>query len=145
MPEGVSEVVLSGERLTIERVGGTEVVSAPGRPYAVVSQVEIEYRPAPAAAAGAAAPLTSHDPIRGDLVHILVADDDTVSRTLLVRTLEHLGHEVDVVGDGLEACRRLIAPGAASIAILDWSMPGLEGPEVCRQSAPRTCASSRTS
>jgi phosphoserine phosphatase RsbU/P len=66
-------------------------------------------------------------------VHILVADDDTVSRTLLARTLEQWGHEVEVVGDGLEACRRLIGPDAATIAILDWSMPGLEGPEVCRQ------------
>ena len=47
--EGVDEVILSGERLTIERVGGTEVVTAPGRPYAVVSGVEIEYRPAPPA------------------------------------------------------------------------------------------------
>ena len=47
VPEGVGEVVLTGERLTVERVGGTEVVTAPGRPYAVVSGVEIEYRPAP--------------------------------------------------------------------------------------------------
>jgi hypothetical protein len=47
VPETVDEVVLTGQRLTIERVGGTEVVSAPGRPYAVVSGVEIEYRPAP--------------------------------------------------------------------------------------------------
>jgi hypothetical protein len=49
VPEGVEEVILSGERLSIERVGGTEVVTAPGRPYAVVSGVEIEYRPAPPA------------------------------------------------------------------------------------------------
>jgi hypothetical protein len=49
VPQGVEEVVLTGERLSIERVGGTEVVTAPGRPYAVVSGVEIEYRPAPPA------------------------------------------------------------------------------------------------
>jgi hypothetical protein len=47
VPEGVTEVLLTGSRLTIERVGGTEVVTAPGRPYAVVSEVQIEYRPAP--------------------------------------------------------------------------------------------------
>jgi hypothetical protein len=47
IPEAVTEVVISGARLTVERVGGTEVVTAPGRPYAVVSAVEIEYRPAP--------------------------------------------------------------------------------------------------
>ena len=47
VPEGVDEVVISGARLTVERVGGTEIVTAPGRPYAVVSGVEIEYKPAP--------------------------------------------------------------------------------------------------
>jgi DNA-binding response OmpR family regulator len=66
-------------------------------------------------------------------VHILVADDDSVSRTLLARTLEHWGHEVSAVADGLEACLRLRQPGAPTLAILDWTMPGLEGPEICRQ------------
>jgi sigma-B regulation protein RsbU (phosphoserine phosphatase) len=73
-------------------------------------------------------------------VHILTADDDVVSRTLLVRTLEHWGHEVEVVDEGLAARRRLVEPGGPLLAILDWSMPGLEGPEVCRQvraAAPR--------
>jgi DNA-binding response OmpR family regulator len=65
-------------------------------------------------------------------VHILIADDESVSRTVLVRTLEQWGHEVEVVVDGLEACARLIAPAAPLLAILDWGMPGLEGPEVCR-------------
>lgn len=65
-------------------------------------------------------------------MHILIADDDSVSRTVLVRTLEQWGHEVEVVVDGLEACARLIAPAAPLLAILDWGMPGLEGPEVCR-------------
>jgi hypothetical protein len=46
VPDGVSDIVISGERLTIEKPGGTEVITAPGRPYAVVSDVEIEYRPA---------------------------------------------------------------------------------------------------
>ena len=66
-------------------------------------------------------------------MHILIADDDPISRTLLVRTLEHWGHEVEVVGEGVEACRRLLDANGPSLAILDWSMPGLEGPEVCRQ------------
>jgi len=53
LPEDVTEAVLLGESLSIERVGGTDVISAavsPGRPLAVVSQVEIEYRPARMAA-----------------------------------------------------------------------------------------------
>ncbi len=66
-------------------------------------------------------------------MQILIADDDAVSRTLLVRTLELWGHDVDCVVDGLEACARLIMPGAPTMAVLDWGMPGLEGPEVCRK------------
>ena len=66
-------------------------------------------------------------------MHILTADDDSISRTLLVRTLEHWGHQVEGVEEGVEAHRRLVAPGGPTLAILDWSMPGLEGPEVCRQ------------
>lgn len=66
-------------------------------------------------------------------MHILAADDDSVSRTLLARTLEQWGHDVEVVADGIEARRRLIEPGAPAVAILDWGMPGLEGPDVCRQ------------
>jgi hypothetical protein len=42
---GITEVSLLGEKLTIERLDGTEVITAPGRPIAVVSQVQIEYRP----------------------------------------------------------------------------------------------------
>jgi hypothetical protein len=49
VPDGVDELSLTGERLTVERVGGTETVSAAGRPIAVVSEVSIEYRPAPPA------------------------------------------------------------------------------------------------
>jgi hypothetical protein len=52
LPEGVNEVVLLGDRLIVERLAGREVITgtaAPGRPLAIVSQVEIEYRPAPGA------------------------------------------------------------------------------------------------
>jgi hypothetical protein len=49
LPEGVNEVMLVGDRLVVDRLTGREVVvgaSSPGRPMAIVSQVEIEYRPA---------------------------------------------------------------------------------------------------
>ena len=54
LPPGVTEVSLLGEKLTIERLDGTEVVTAPGRPIAVVSQVQVEYRPPPHPALAAA-------------------------------------------------------------------------------------------
>ena len=64
---------------------------------------------------------------------ILVADDDIVSRMLLEATLQDLGYEVRVADDGAEALRLLEAKDGPQLAILDWEMPGLSGPEVCRQ------------
>ena len=49
---------------------------------------------------------------------------------MLVRTA---GHEAIIVGDGLSAADVLEAPDGPDIAILDWQMPGLTGPEVCRR------------
>jgi DNA-binding response OmpR family regulator len=66
-------------------------------------------------------------------VRILIAEDDPLSRALLTRSLQQWGHEVESVADGLEAYGRLLDPNAPPIAILDWTMPGLEGPEICRQ------------
>jgi phosphoserine phosphatase RsbU/P len=64
---------------------------------------------------------------------ILIAEDDVVSRTVLERTLTGWGHEVVVTRDGSEAWAGLMADTAPPLAILDWMMPGLEGPEVCRR------------
>jgi hypothetical protein len=53
VPEDVTEVVLLGEKLAVEKLSTREMVSAvtaPGRPLAIVSQVEIEYRPGKAPA-----------------------------------------------------------------------------------------------
>lgn len=47
IPEAESEVSLLGEKVTIDRPEGTATYSSPGRPIAVVSNVMIEYRPAP--------------------------------------------------------------------------------------------------
>jgi sigma-B regulation protein RsbU (phosphoserine phosphatase) len=67
------------------------------------------------------------------VMRILIADDDTVSRTILERTLRGWGHEVVTVPDGLLAWKVLCEDEAPRVAILDWMMPGLEGPEVCRR------------
>jgi hypothetical protein len=44
--DGVS---ILGERLSVVRVDGSDTFTAPGRPIAVISNVMLEYRPAPAA------------------------------------------------------------------------------------------------
>jgi DNA-binding response OmpR family regulator len=64
-------------------------------------------------------------------VRVLIAEDDAVSRHLLEATLHKWGYEVVVTTDGLEALEVLRQPGAPSLAILDWMMPGMDGAEVC--------------
>jgi len=66
-------------------------------------------------------------------MRILIADDSIVSRHLLDATLRKWGYEVVVACDGLEAWDILQSPDAPKLVILDWVMPGLTGPEVCRR------------
>ncbi len=62
---------------------------------------------------------------------ILIADDDPVARTMLQGLLTKWGYQVIAVSDGLEAARVLESTDAPQLAILDWMMPGAEGPEIC--------------
>ena len=63
----------------------------------------------------------------------LVADDDLATAVLLKRTLERWGLDVIVAHDGLEALKAVQEDPGIGLAVLDWSMPGLDGPEVCRR------------
>lgn len=66
-------------------------------------------------------------------MRILIADDDAVSRMVLQAALRSWGHEVAVVNDGDAAWEHLRGDDPAPIAILDWIMPGIVGPELCRR------------
>lgn len=66
-------------------------------------------------------------------MRILIAEDDPVSRRILVTFLMKWGHEVVVTNNGLEAWQVLQAEDAPSLAILDWMMPAMDGLEVCRR------------
>src|SRR5258705_3558356 len=66
-------------------------------------------------------------------MRVLIADDSIVSRHLLDATLRKWGYTVVVACDGNEAWAVLQSEDAPEIAILDWVMPGLTGPEVCRK------------
>ncbi len=63
---------------------------------------------------------------------ILIADDDPVQRRLLEKTLAEWSYEVVVTKNGQEAWQKLQYDSALPLAILDWNMPELEGPDVCR-------------
>ena len=63
--------------------------------------------------------------------HILVAEDQTDIRELLVMNLRGAGYEVEAVGDGQQAlARQTEAP--SDLLILDLMMPRLGGLEVCK-------------
>lgn len=65
-------------------------------------------------------------------MRILIAEDEPVSRRLLQKSLENWGYETVVCADGTEAWNALRADNAPPIAVLDWMMPGMDGPEICR-------------
>jgi hypothetical protein len=49
IPEAENQVSILGEKLTYERVDGTATYTSPDRPIALISDVMIEYQPAPPA------------------------------------------------------------------------------------------------
>jgi phosphoserine phosphatase RsbU/P len=65
-------------------------------------------------------------------MRILVAEDDALSRALVVRMLRELGHEVTATLDGeaaWEAFRREPFP----VVVTDWNMPECDGVELARR------------
>jgi two-component system cell cycle response regulator len=64
---------------------------------------------------------------------ILIADDEALSRRLLEKTLERAGYEVVAVENGRAAVRQLCQSDGPRLALLDWVMPELDGPGVCRE------------
>jgi two-component system, cell cycle response regulator len=63
----------------------------------------------------------------------LVADDDPVSRLLFRSALQGLGAEVTEASDGDTAWEILSGEEVPAIALIDWTMPGIDGPELCRR------------
>lgn len=64
---------------------------------------------------------------------VLVAEDDPVSREVVVSLLRNWGFDVLVTRDGTEAMEALRAQQEPTLAVLDWMMPGLDGVELCRR------------
>src|SRR5436190_21236422 len=63
---------------------------------------------------------------------VLVADDDAVYRDVLTDSLRSWGYEPTAVADGVAALAALSELDAPRLAVLDWLMPRLDGPTVCR-------------
>jgi DNA-binding response OmpR family regulator len=66
-------------------------------------------------------------------MRILVAEDQAVSRHILVANLRKWGYDVTAVEDGTQAWEALQAQDAPPLVILDWLMPGMDGIAICRR------------
>ena len=66
-------------------------------------------------------------------LHVLVADDEPVSRTVVGAMLKKAGYPVLFAQDGEQAWKHLNTDDPPPLALLDWEMPGLQGPEVVQR------------
>ncbi|HTU40480.1 MAG TPA: response regulator [Candidatus Aquilonibacter sp.] len=62
---------------------------------------------------------------------LLIAEDDALFRNILKRELSS-EHELVFANDGNQAWAALQGADSPRLAILDWVMPGLTGPQICR-------------
>jgi len=65
-------------------------------------------------------------------MRILIAEDSNVSRHVLESIVSKWDYQVITTTDGNQAWEALQRADAPRMAILDWMMPGLTGPEVCK-------------
>lgn len=73
-----------------------------------------------------------------DKTPILIAEDDRMFRVLLQGWLEDRGYDVVIAENGQQAWHLLQSERSPKLVILDWMMPGLSGPEVCRKLREKT-------
>ena len=74
----------------------------------------------------------SWSPTSATSARILVAEDSAVIRTVLRGMLTRWGYEVVVAGGWGGGMGGAPGPGAPRLAIVDWMMPRMKGPELCR-------------
>ncbi len=66
-------------------------------------------------------------------MRIMIAEDHPVSRRLLQAQLTKWGYDVVVCSDGTEAWEVMTSADPPRAAILDWMMPKMSGPDLCRK------------
>ncbi len=69
----------------------------------------------------------------GGLPRVLIAEDDAVTRLILKHWILRWGYEVVVVDNGIDAWKVLEQEQPPEVVIVDWSMPGIDGIELCRR------------
>ncbi|GAA3446872.1 response regulator transcription factor [Planomonospora venezuelensis] len=62
---------------------------------------------------------------------VLIVEDDLDIQELTIFRLQAAGHDVHTVNDGAQAlaAAQRVHP---DVVVLDWMLPGVSGPEICR-------------
>jgi CheY-like chemotaxis protein len=74
---------------------------------------------------------------------VLIADDSLVNQEVARRTLQRMGYDVDVVGDGEKAVAAVMG-GSYSLVLMDCQMPGMDGYAATREIRQREGAGRHT-
>jgi len=64
-------------------------------------------------------------------VHVLIVEDEQRLAALLAQALTEAGHDTEVCHTGTDGLRAALA-GQHTVIVLDWMLPGMDGPTVCR-------------
>ena len=72
-------------------------------------------------------------PAKAPPKRVLIAEDNTVVRTVLDKQLKTLGYEVVECTDGKSALNLLTKDDGPSLAVIDWTMPEMSGVDVIKQ------------
>ncbi|MGE0473002.1 MAG: diguanylate cyclase [Nitrospirales bacterium] len=65
-------------------------------------------------------------------MRVLVVDDDPLTLHMVVYRLRQWGHDVVSAHDGDAAWEIIEAGPTPNVAIMDWMMPGMSGPQLCK-------------
>jgi CheY-like chemotaxis protein len=115
--------------------GDIQVTSTPGEGSTFTVELLFETQAEPAAAARA--DIVSRPNSTRTSLSILVAEDEKISRLVMQRMIERLGHEVETVGSGADALARL-EERAFHLVLADIQMPGMSGIEMLHEIRART-------
>jgi phosphoserine phosphatase RsbU/P len=64
-------------------------------------------------------------------VRVLIAEDDIVTATVVSKLLRAADYDVTIVGDGPSALAALADDNPPEVALVDWMLPGIDGPDIC--------------
>ena len=72
-------------------------------------------------------------PVYCSCSEVLLAEDDPGYRRIIQGWLETWGYRVTTAQDGVQAWEIIQQQHAPHLLVLDWMMPDIEGPELCRR------------